>query len=137
MPISELSKTILEFYEKLSVWEESVVRDSGLTTAQSHTIAMVGHCGPLKMKDLADKIGVTTGTLTVGVDRLEKKGLLKRIRHESDRRSFLIKLTDKGHKAFEKHHTYHMNLTEEISSGLDPEEQRIFKELLQKAMQHI
>ncbi|WP_319548446.1 MarR family transcriptional regulator [Desulfogranum marinum] len=73
MELRRLSEIIVEFYEKLSSWEDSVVRESGLTTAQANTIEIVGHAGSIKMKDLAEKLGVTTGTLTVAVDRLEKK----------------------------------------------------------------
>ncbi len=73
-----------------------MVRDSGLTTAQAHTIQIVGHAGSIKMKDLAEKIGVTTGTLTVAVERLEKKNLLVRKPHEKDRRAYLIELTPEG-----------------------------------------
>ena len=111
MDIEELSKMIIEFYEKLSTWEEEVVKDSGLTTAQNHTIEIVGHAGTIKMRKLADKLGVTTGTLTVSIDRLEKKELLKRVPHKEDRRSYLIELTDKGREAFAMHHKHHLNLT--------------------------
>ncbi|WDP92724.1 MAG: MarR family transcriptional regulator [Desulfobacter sp.] len=136
MELHRLSELIVEFYEKLSSWEEAVVRDSGLTTAQAHTIEMVGHSGPIKMKDLAEKIGVTTGTLTVAVDRLEKKNLLKRKPHETDRRSFIIELTPEGEKAFEEHHNFHIQMTQELVSGLSPEDQdhfsRIIKTMLTK-----
>ena len=137
MDIKHLSKLIVEFYEKLSSWEESVVRDSGLTTAQAHAIEIVGHSGSIKMKDLAQKIGVTTGTLTVGVDRLEKKGLMKRRPHETDRRSFLIELTPEGRLCFEEHHEFHIKMTQDIVSELTPEEQEIFGRLIQKMLTHI
>jgi DNA-binding MarR family transcriptional regulator len=77
--IEELLKTIIEFYEKLSTWEEGVVKDSGLTTAQNHPIEIVDHEGSIKMIKLAEKLGVTSGTLTVSIDRLEEKGLLRRV----------------------------------------------------------
>ena len=85
MKNEELAKVIIEFYEKLSTWEEGVVKGSGLTTAQNHAIEIVGHEGAIKMKQLAGFLGVTTGTLTVSIDRLEKKGLLRRVPHETDR----------------------------------------------------
>jgi len=137
MEIKHLSKIIVEFYEKLSSWEESVVRDSGLTTAQAHAIEIVGHAGSIKMKDLAQKIGVTTGTLTVAVDRLEKKGLMKRKPHESDRRSYLIELTPKGEINFKEHHNFHIKMTEEIVAGLTPEEQVQFSRIIEKVLTQI
>jgi DNA-binding MarR family transcriptional regulator len=136
MDVEELSKTIIEFYEKLSTWEEGVVRDSGLTTAQNHTVEIVGHEGAIKMKRLADKLGVTTGTLTVSIDRLEKKELLKRVPHQSDRRSYLIELTDKGREVFKKHHNHHLNLTQEMMTGFTEQEQAAFHDAVKKAMKN-
>ena len=137
MEIRHLSKIIVEFFEKLSSWEESVVRDSGLTTAQAHAIEIVGHSGPIKMKDLAEKIGVTTGTLTVAVDRLEKKELMKRKPHETDRRSYLIELTPQGEEVFKEHHNFHIKMTEEIVSGLTRKEQEDFARIIEKVLTRI
>lgn len=137
MDIKHLSKIIVEFYEKLSSWEESVVRDSGLTTAQAHTIEIVGHEGSIQMKDLAEKIGVTTGTLTVAIDRLEKKGLLLRKSHATDRRSYLIELTKTGDAYFKRHHNFHIKMTEEIISGLTRTEQTAFVTIIEKILKRI
>lgn len=46
------------------------------------------------MKELAERLGVTTGTLTVAVDKLEKPGLVERKPHDTDRRSYFVILTD-------------------------------------------
>ena len=114
-----------------------MVRDSGLTTAQTHAIEIVGHAGSIKMKDLARKIGVTTGTLTVAVDRLEKKGLMVRKPHETDRRSYLIELTSQGRDCFKEHHQFHIRMTQEIVSELTAEEQVQFARLIEKVLNHI
>ncbi len=137
MEIEHLSKIIVEFYEKLTSWEDSVVRDSGLTTSQAHTIEIVGHASSIKMKDLAEKIGVTTGTLTVAIDRLEKKELLHRKPHATDRRSYLIELTKKGDAYFKLHHNFHLKMTEEIVSGLTQEEQTAFASIIEKVLKKI
>ena len=137
MKLENLARIIVEFYEKLSSWEESVVRDSGLTTAQIHTIEIVGHAGAIKMKDLAGKIGVTTGTLTVSVDKLEKKGLLVRRPHEKDRRSYMIELTREGNTYFEEHHNFHIRMTEEIVSCLSEDEQKAFASIIEKMLKKI
>lgn len=137
MELKRLSEIIVEFYEKLSSWEDSVVRDSGLTTAQAHTIEIVGHAGSIKMKDLAEKLGVTTGTLTVAVDRLEKKDLLVRKPHERDRRAYLIELTPEGKEYFAQHHQFHINMTEELTVDLDPEEIDQLGSILEKILKKI
>ena len=136
MNVEELSKTIIEFYEKLSTWEEGVVKDSGLTTAQNHAIEIVGHEGAIKMIRLAEKLGVTTGTLTVSIDRLEEKGLLRRVPHQSDRRSYLIELTEKGQEVFARHHNHHLNLTDEIMADFSEQEQADLYQAFKKMMKN-
>ncbi|MDO8947508.1 MAG: MarR family transcriptional regulator [Desulfocapsaceae bacterium] len=130
--IEKLSHQLVEWYEKMSFWEQDVLRGSGLSTAQMHTVEIVGHGVSLQMKELARKMGVTTGTLTVMVDRLEEQGLLQRTPHETDRRSWLIELTEKGQVLFSQHHQYHLRLTEEITSALSSEEQEMFSAILEK-----
>lgn len=134
MNTKELTEIIVEFYERLSAWEDSVVKDSGLTTSQNHTIEIVGHAGSIKMKHLAEKVGVTTGTLTVSIDKLEKMGLLKRVPHKTDRRSILIELTEEGEAVYQHHHNHHYKLTLDIVADLTKEERIVFSSALQKAL---
>ncbi len=132
MDVKELARSIVEFYEKLSSWEHEVVRGSDLTPNQMHAIEVIGHEKSLRMKELAERLGVTTGTLTVTVDRLEQKGLIERQPHETDRRSYRVVLTPNGVKHFKKHHEFHLQLTEDISSVLTPAELACFNEALRK-----
>jgi DNA-binding MarR family transcriptional regulator len=67
-------------------------------------------------------MGVTTGTLTVLVDRLEERGLVQRSPHMTDRRSIMVELTDSGRTEFEEHDRLHIRLTEEICAGLSDED---------------
>ncbi|MEW6595181.1 MAG: MarR family transcriptional regulator [Thermodesulfobacteriota bacterium] len=128
--LEELSHLIIGFYEKISSWEHAVVRGTGLSPAQMHAIEIIGQEKSLRMKELAEHLGVTTGSLTVMVDRLEQNGFLERRPHESDRRSFLVALTDKGKKHFKKHHHYHLKLTADVLAALEPAEQQRFGEAL-------
>jgi DNA-binding MarR family transcriptional regulator len=134
MEVKRLSRQIVEFYDKLSSWEHEVVRGSDLTPGQMHAIEIIGHEESLRMKELAEKLGVTTGTLTVTVDRLERKGLIERQPHETDRRSYRVVLTEAGRKHFALHHQYHLKLTEEIASVLSPEELAVFAQVLEKVV---
>jgi len=118
MSLEVLSHQLAEFYDKMASWEHSVVKDSGLSPAQMHTVEIIGHNQNMRMKELAERLGVTTGSLTVGIDKLEKLGLVKRKPHESDRRSWLIVLTDDGKQMYEQHHKYHQEFTNEISRDL-------------------
>jgi DNA-binding MarR family transcriptional regulator len=122
MGLETLSHQLAEFYDKMASWEHSIVKDSGLSPAQMHTVEVIGHNQDMRMKELAERLGVTTGTLTVGVDKLEKMGLVERKPHEKDRRSWLIVLTDEGKLMYEQHHKFHQEFTDEISRDLNCEQ---------------
>lgn len=131
-PNAELTHLIVEFYEKLSSWEHCVVRDKGLTLPQMHALEILGSHNGLRMKELAQKMGVTTGTLTVLVDRLEKGEMVCRKPHPDDRRSIIVELTGKGHELFKEHDELHAQLTHDITVDLTDEEQTTLSRILQK-----
>src|SRR4051812_49677149 len=56
----------------------------------------------LRMKDLAERILYSKSGFTNVVDGMEKEGLVKRVRPETDRRSILVVLTDKGRKKMDE-----------------------------------
>lgn len=133
MPIiEELTHELLFFFNGFSSWENSIVRASDLTVSEAHALEVLGEHEKINMKALAQKLGVTTGTTTVTVDRLEKKNFAQRESIQEDRRVNLIALTENGKKAFEEHHAYHMQLTEQMVSSLSEDEIKRFLDTLKK-----
>ncbi len=131
-PTDRLSQLMLEFYEKMASWEHSVVKQTGLSPAQMHAVEMIGHHPNLRMKELASRMGITTGTLTVMIDRLEKNKLVARRPHARDRRSYNIALTPKGRRHFKEHHQLHLALTREITVPLTNAEIQALENSLMK-----
>ena len=130
--MEELTDEIIHFFNRLASWEASVVRGSDVTVSEAHAIEILGQYGTMNMKELAQKLGVTTGTTTVTVDRLEKKNYAFRQMNPDDRRVNMISLTDEGQKAFEEHHHYHQKLTEQLFSILSEKEAQQFLDTLKK-----
>ena len=120
--VGKINHAIVEFFEKLSSWEHDVVREKGMTLPQMHTLEVLGIHGSMRMKELAEAMGITTGTLTVLVDRLEDKDCVRRIPHDTDRRSINVELTDPGCKLFQEHDRLHHRLTEELVAACSPED---------------
>lgn len=130
--IEELTDELLYFFNGFASWENSVIRASDLTVSEAHAIEVLGQYGNINMKSLAQKLGVTTGTTTITVDRLERKDYAVRESTKEDRRVNLIVLTDKGKRAYEDHHRYHLNLTEQMLSALSAEEIKQLQNILKK-----
>lgn len=100
---STTTQKSLTCYTKLMRAAESVTaRTSRHMAAANLTISQFGvleallHKGPLCQRDIAAKILRSTGNITMVIDNLEKRGLVRRERHRHDRRYLNIHLTDSG-----------------------------------------
>jgi len=129
---SQLNHALIEFYEKLSSWELDVIKGKGLSLPLVHAVEILGVFGVMPMKQLADKIGITMGTLTVQVDKMVNADLVKRVPHETDRRSILVQLTEKGEQLFAEHDAQHLQLTEHLTRSFTDNEIQLLGSLLDK-----
>jgi DNA-binding MarR family transcriptional regulator len=62
-------------------------------TAMSHLMDEPGRLGPV---DLSHRLGISTGSATELVDRLESGGHVRRVRHPDDRRRLVLEPTEDG-----------------------------------------
>ncbi|HEY8228609.1 MAG TPA: MarR family transcriptional regulator [Pyrinomonadaceae bacterium] len=75
------------------------------------------HKGPLPINELGKKILLTSGSITVAVDRLEDKGLVERRAHGTDRRAKLVHLTKQGKKVITRVYADHAADMERLASA--------------------
>jgi len=71
------------------------------------------HKGPLTVKQLGEKVLLTSGSMTIAVDRLERRGLVVRSNDARDRRARIISLTPEGHELIERAFACHRDAMEE------------------------
>ena len=95
-----------------------------MTTNDMHVIEAIGTGTPRNMTAVARALGVTTGTLTISMNSLVKKGYVQRVRSEEDRRVVLVSLTEKGKRAFDHHKRFHDEMIRQVLKGLDGQEHR-------------
>lgn len=91
----------LNFFS-ISQMIEAEMEPLGLTASQWHPIAIIGLDKARTPASVARIAEVDTGAMTRTLDRLEKKGFLKRRRSTHDRRVVELELTEKGHTVTEK-----------------------------------
>jgi len=68
----------------------------GLTYTQYIVMMTLWEFGSMSEKELGEKVRLDSGTLAPLLKRLEKQGLVERVRSESDERKLRITLTDAG-----------------------------------------
>ena len=73
-----------------------ILTKNSLTESQFNVLDALYHLGHLTQKELGKKLLKSGGNITMVIDNLEKRGLVKRRRGEKDRRTFTIHLTGKG-----------------------------------------
>lgn len=137
MKDNSLSDCIVELFERLSSWELAVVAESGLSLPHMHAVELLGIYGTMKMRDLCARLGVTTGTLTVTVDKLEKAGLVERVANPEDRRSWTIELTEAGRQTQQQHSTFHKNLVAEATANFTEEEITQFASYIRRFVENM
>ena len=91
----------------------------------------------LRMKDLAGRILYSKSGFTNIVDRMEKEGLVRRVRPENDRRSILVVLTDAGREKMEQARRCHRDgLDEHFSRHLSDSDVKALARAFEKLSQH-
>lgn len=84
------------------------------------------------IKDIIDILNIPNSTLTNVVNRLEKKNLVERVINKNDKRSYGLKITDKGKEMFNKHEKYEEKLFKKILFPLSIDERLKFIKSLNK-----
>ncbi|SMG25436.1 MarR family winged helix-turn-helix transcriptional regulator [Dethiosulfovibrio salsuginis] len=130
--LEEMTEQVVEFCERFYSWEGAVAKLGRLSPAQMRTIGVIGRNKNLRMKDIAEKMELTTGTVTVMVDRLQDMGLVERCRNDLDRRSYKIVLSEKGEAYFREHAEKQREKVKKIALKLTDEEQSFLVETLGK-----
>jgi MarR family transcriptional regulator, 2-MHQ and catechol-resistance regulon repressor len=89
------------------------------------------HKGPLPVNTIGPKVWLTPGSISVAIDRLETKELVKR-QNTDDRRVRLVDLTPKGRSLITKTFRAHATAMEEAAVVLTKEERLMLLRLLKK-----
>ncbi len=75
----------------------ALAADWGITVTDSLVLSNLATAGgQMTPRDLGRRLMLSSGTLTTMVDRLAAGGYVVRVAHPHDRRSLLVRLTDKG-----------------------------------------
>lgn len=123
-----LNETLVKlFNDVMSIEEKAVITEEfkDITNNDMHIIEAIGIEEPLRMSEIAKRLGVTMGTLTTNMNSLEDKRYIIRERSTTDKRVVLVVLTPKGKRAFYHHRGFHQNMIKSIVKGLDEDEMKV------------
>ena len=101
------------------------------------TLRRAGAPHRLSPSALSASLLVSSGTLTNRLDRLERKGLIRRVPHPTDRRSTEVELTPAAVTAVDAAIRRHVANEQQMLSGLGDREQAQLDRLLRKLLAHL
>lgn len=112
----------------------------GLTPSEFAVLELLYHKGKTPMQEIGDHILLTSGSITYTVDKLESKGLLRRVPCTTDRRVTYAEITSDGKELFGRIFPAHRQVIAQVMSGLSSDEKKqaihLLKKLGQEAEKH-
>lgn len=117
-----LVRGLANTYQAFEGYSASHVKKMGLTVTQFDVLATLGNQPPMTCKELGAKTLILKGTMTGVLERMEAKGLIKRVPNEEDGRSYKITLSPAGQRLFEKAFPEHLKHLEKAFDKLSKKE---------------
>jgi MarR family transcriptional regulator, 2-MHQ and catechol-resistance regulon repressor len=115
--------------------EERATRDvaqHGLTLAEFGVLEALYHKGPMLLGEVQRSLLVSSGGVTYLVDRLERRGLVRRDECAEDRRARYAVLTPEGEEFVRRIFPAHATEVRKAVAGLTREDQRAATGLLKR-----
>ena len=117
-----LRPEIAEVYEQFGL--------TGPTFAVMATLRRVGEPFQLSQHALMDALQLTSGTMSVRIDRMVEQQLVERLPDPDDQRGVLVRLTEKGITLFDRVAPVHLANEDRLLSALNTEQREQLASLL-------
>ena len=108
--VADIIDNIRRMFQAVSDYSRRAEKESGLTGPQLWAIKVIAEGAPIKVSELARRMYLHPATVVGILDRLEKQGLVLRVRSTEDRRVVKVELTRQGRALVKK--------APEVSQGL-------------------
>src|SRR5207248_797441 len=115
---------------------EHIGEPLGLRPVEFTILVLIAHNPGVTGEQLAQALAVTAPNITILLDKMSEKGLLERVRSETDRRAQNIHLTSAGEKLAKRALAVSKTMEEDVLRHLSEGERVMLLELLQKVGRH-
>jgi DNA-binding MarR family transcriptional regulator len=110
----------------------------GVTSAQFVVmVRLVGNQNRKSASDLCKELSYDAGAMTRMIDRLEKKGLVRRIRCMRDRRLIFLEATELGRAAYPRMLEMSVAVQNRFLRGLDKAQVEHLRQVLNRMLQNV
>ncbi len=133
----QLNDLLLNAYNTLAELEEKKIQKNAhlnISLAQLHLMQAIGKYGEgeATISDIAKDLSFAVPTVTVAINKLEKKGYVIKQRSREDKRVVYVTLSRQGRKIDDVHRYIHKKMSRELAKNFDDEEQVLLLKGLEK-----
>jgi DNA-binding MarR family transcriptional regulator len=125
-----IQRSVLRFIAGVVLNNQQVSQRVGLGASDSQVLSLLNLHGPLTPGRLAETTGLTTGTVTGVIDRLERGGYVRRERDAADRRKVLVTPVAEAIAPLAEHYRQHGEHLDAVLRGRDPDQLRVIADFL-------
>ena len=120
-------------YISVSKCEEAAFAKVGITLQQYKVLMAIKYINdPVTPTDVARWLDRNSNSITLIIDRMEKDGLVERVRNLRDRRALRLVITPKGQEIFDRATMPGWELMKRLMSCFSGEELQTFDRLMEK-----
>lgn len=123
---------MMKAYKSLARHAERSIAALGMCFSDFRILEALLQKGPQPVAELGRRVELTSGAMTTAIDRLEKRALVARTDHATDRRAWLIHLTDEGESLISRVFASHTDAMERAMGGLSKAERATLASLLKR-----
>jgi MarR family 2-MHQ and catechol resistance regulon transcriptional repressor len=91
---------MLKCWQSMSRYVLPTLLQEGLGDSDFRVLEVLLHKGPMPVNAIGPKVDLNSGSVSVAVDRLYKKGFVSRVESVRDRRVRTVAITEKGREMF-------------------------------------
>jgi len=110
---------------------------TNLTLSDRAVLMVLGQFSPINSRKLSELMNINPGTISVYVQRLVSKGLVRKTQDEEDLRNWLLTLTKAGQKSYQETIAGAVAYTRDFLSVLEESEQKTLRKLLLKVSHNL
>lgn len=135
--IISLISRIKEAANELIIKELKLAGYENIAPSHGDILYLLYNFDEITMQEIANKIHRTKATTTVLVDKLEKQGLLKRVKSTTDNRCTFVKLTDSGKNFKPVFENISKKLNEKVYAHITIENAELLENLLKQIRKNL
>lgn len=96
--VHESAVAISQLIRSVEKYRRRIAHTMGVSVTELRALGVIAENDECTPRIVADRLDLTTGSVTALLDRLEEAGLVRRAKHPTDRRSVHLELTESGHR---------------------------------------